>query len=295
MVIKNLNKSVEGGMMRFDLSHARHDTAHCLAPGLFRSLKRGDRKKYKLEVIYEYGEDKSLEFFGFEPLDDLDMRVLQGIIAMAGPRGVILDLKKPKSEAGRQLSLFLEPRWDALEDNALVVKGSFYSLAKEIGYKDPGSGQTLKDIRESIERLWKVSIIARDGGKKRGFRMLSDYSSDEEEKRLFVALNPLIADAVLGERQYTKISLSEVRALKTSPARLMHQRLCGFINHGKTHLTPVNINTLCDYIWFSEGSKSAIAQRRTRVRKAINELISVGWIFNEVTKDQYKITRPFIE
>jgi hypothetical protein len=285
----------EGAAMTFNLTHARHDTAHCLAPGLFRSLKRGDRKKYKLEVIYEFGENKSLRFYGFEPLDDLDMRVLQGIVAMAGPQGVILDLNNPKSEAGKQLSLFLEPKWDALENNTLVVKGSFYSLAKEIGYKDPGSGQTLKDIRESIERLWKVSIIARDGSRKRGFRMLSDYSSDEEEKRLFVALNPLISEAVLGDRQYTKISLAEVRGLKTSPARLMHQRLCGFINHGKTHLTPIDINTLCGYVWYSVGSKSAIAQRRTRIRKAINELIDVGWAFNEETKNKYKITRPFVE
>ncbi|MET3109463.1 hypothetical protein AAKU58_004320 [Oxalobacteraceae bacterium GrIS 1.18] len=41
--------------MAFDLTHARHDPAHCLAPGLFRSLKRGDRKKLKLDVTYPYG------------------------------------------------------------------------------------------------------------------------------------------------------------------------------------------------------------------------------------------------
>lgn len=29
---------------KHSLSHVRHDPAHCLAPGLFRALKRGERK-----------------------------------------------------------------------------------------------------------------------------------------------------------------------------------------------------------------------------------------------------------
>jgi hypothetical protein len=34
-------KKVVGGVMKFDLTYAKHDPAHCLAPGLFRSLRRG--------------------------------------------------------------------------------------------------------------------------------------------------------------------------------------------------------------------------------------------------------------
>ncbi|PYA99033.1 replication protein C, IncQ-type, partial [Serratia marcescens] len=30
---------------KHSLSHVRHDPAHCLAPGLFRALKRGERKR----------------------------------------------------------------------------------------------------------------------------------------------------------------------------------------------------------------------------------------------------------
>ena len=32
---------------KHSLSHVRHDPAHCLAPGLFRALKRGERKRGK--------------------------------------------------------------------------------------------------------------------------------------------------------------------------------------------------------------------------------------------------------
>jgi hypothetical protein len=77
--------------------HARHDRAHCLAPGIFRSLKRGQRKKQKLDTTYVYGE-VSLRFVGFEPLGADDMRFLQGIIALAGPHGLILDPSRPQRQ-----------------------------------------------------------------------------------------------------------------------------------------------------------------------------------------------------
>ena len=41
---------------KHSLSHVRHDPAHCLAPGLFRALKRGERKRSKLDVTYDYGD-----------------------------------------------------------------------------------------------------------------------------------------------------------------------------------------------------------------------------------------------
>lgn len=101
---------------KHDLTHVRHDPAHCLAPGLFRSLKRGDRKRCKLDVTYTFGEDESMRFVGFEPLGADDMRLLQGIVALGGPNGILLT-PEPTSETGRQLRLFLEPRFEAIEQD----------------------------------------------------------------------------------------------------------------------------------------------------------------------------------
>ena len=70
---------------KHSLSHVRHDPAHCLAPGLFRALKRGERKRSKLDVTYDYGDGKRIEFSGPEPLGADDLRILQGLVAMAGP------------------------------------------------------------------------------------------------------------------------------------------------------------------------------------------------------------------
>ena len=81
---------VGGEAMAFDLTHARHDPMHCLVPGLFRSLKRGERKRLKLDVTYHYAENEQARFVGFEPLGADDMRLLQGLVALGGPKGIIL-------------------------------------------------------------------------------------------------------------------------------------------------------------------------------------------------------------
>jgi hypothetical protein len=277
---------------KFDLTHARHDPAHCLAPGLFRSLKRGERKRSKLDVTYTYGKD-SIRFWGPEPLGADDLRVLQGLVAMAATsgkdgRGIILS-QEPKTDEGRQLRLWLELKWDALEKDALVAKGSFGQLARELGYADEGGSQ-FKTIRESIERLWAVSVIVERDGRRQGFRILSDYASDEQECKLFVALNPRLAEAVMGERPHTRIDMAEVRALQTDPARLMHQRLCGWIDPGKSGR--VEIDTLCSYIWPDQASTEAMKKRRQTARKALAELAALGWKVGEYAAGKWEIGRP---
>ena len=93
---------------------------HCLCPGLFRSLKRGDRKRFKLDVSYRY-QDKHFRFVGFEPLGAEDMRIWQGIVAMAGPEGVILS-SKPTVVIAKQLRLALASKLEAENQNAIVVR-----------------------------------------------------------------------------------------------------------------------------------------------------------------------------
>ena len=278
--------------MSYDLTHARHDPAHCLTPGLFRSLKRGERKRLKLDVTYSYGED-SIRFWGPEPLGGDDLRVLQGLVAMAaisgeGGRGIVLS-QEPKTEEGQQLRLWLDLKWDAIEKDAMVAKGSFRQLARELGYADDGGSQ-FKTIRECIERLWAVSVIVDRAGKRQGFRILSEYASDEQEGKLFVALNPRLAEAVMGERPHSRINMVEVRALQTDPARLMHQRLCGWIDPSKSGR--VEIDTLCSYIWPDQASTEAMKKRRQTARKALAELAALGWKVSEYAAGKWEIGRP---
>ncbi len=274
-------------MVTYDLTHVRHDPAHCLAPGLFRSLKRGERKKLKLDVTYNFGEDETVRFVGFEPLGADDMRLLQGIVAIGGPNGVLLT-PTPESGVGRQLRLFLDPKFEAIEQDALVVRESLYKLLSEIGMTD--GGPNVKTLKASLLRMSNVTVLATKGKREASFHLLS-FALDESDGRIWIALNPRIAGAVLGSRAFTFIEMNEVRALQTDPARLIHQRLCGWISPGKSR--NVQIDTLCGYVWPDEVTNvNAIKKRRQTTRKALAELVAVGWTVTEYAKGKWDIKRP---
>lgn len=273
-------------MAKFELTHARHDPAHCLAPGLFRSLKRGERKKQKLDITYSYGEGEQARFVGFEPLGVDDMRILQGLVALAGPDGLILT-PEPKTDMAKQLRLFLETKFDAEGKDGLVVRERMTRLLAEIGLGD--SGENIKTLKASLLRMSNVTVLVTKKTRQASFHMLS-YAFDEADGRLFAALNPRIAEAVLGRRSHSRIDLAEVRQLETDPARLMHQRLCGWIDPGKSG--KVELDTLCGYVWPDDASPEAMKKRRQAIRKALAELVAIGWSVDEYVKAKFDIRRP---
>mgnify|MGYP001951187981 CR=1 FL=1 len=282
------------GVAVFDLTHARHDPGHVLAPGLFRSLGAGDRKKLKLDVTYIHGKER-LEFTGFEPLGVDDMRVLQGLVAMAGPEGLMLRDGEGETEGGKQLALDLfTPPHEILaagkKPDSLVVRDSLRRLAREVGMDE--GGKTIKQIRKSVERLFGVTIFVQSGKTRFATRLLSSYASDEGTGDLFVAVNPRVAEAILGDRQHVRIDLDEVRSLKTDPARLIHQRLCGWIDCGKSG--KASLDTLSEYVWPDSPTATDAARRkhRMKVRAAMKELQALGWSVAEDRKGICTITRP---
>lgn len=271
--------------MSFDLTHAKHDPAHCLAPNLFRSLKRGERKSLKLDTTFDYGSQK-IRFWGPEPLDAKDMRLLQGLVALSGPEGIILT-PQPVTDTGVQLRLLLDTKLDATRTNALVVKSTLRHLMKEIGYSTEGE-QTRKDLKDSLRRMAALTVFVSEGRREASFHLLS-YAFDEGDGSLFVALNPRITESVIGKRGYTHIELSEVRALQSDPARLIHQRLCAWIAPGKSGR--VELDTICGYAWPDAASQEAMKKRRQTARKALGELVSLTWLVNEYASDKFEIRR----
>lgn len=273
------------------LSHARHDPAHCLAPGLFRALKRGERSKCKLDITYTFGEGDSVNFKCCEPLGADDLRILQGIVAMAGVNGYFLSTES-ETESAQYHRLMLNTGWDIHIDEALVVKGSYRTLAREIGYVGEG-GSVFASIRKCIERLWNVSLIVTKDGRRYGFRLLSGYCSNDDIGQLHVALSPIIAHAIMGGGKYIRIDMEEVRKLKGDAARLIHQRLCGWIDPCKTRI--VGIEKLSGYVWPEKTNKvDAIKKRHATVRRALREISSLNWVISEYKKGIFRITRPAI-
>lgn len=278
-----------------NLSHARIDRAHALAPGLFRSLGPGDRKRLKLDITYDYGEGERLEFRGFEPLGVLDMRVFQGLVAIAGPDGKLLQNSATASDEGKRLlALLYEPADDeikkaVIKPTSLVINGSLRRLAREIGVDEGGGGIRL--IRKCIERLFSVTIFVQSGKQRIGSRLLSIYASDEDTGGLRVALNPRLAAAIIGS-PHARIDLIEARALETDPARLIHQRLSAFIDPGKSR--EVSAERLSGYVWPDAVDTPRTARSRlTKVRKAVDEIrLSAGWNITETGPNKWRFIRP---
>ena len=87
--------------------------------------------------------------------------MLQGLVALSGPRSLVLRTAVTH-QAGEQLWLALDPKWDAAKADALVVKSSMRKLASAVGFKD--GGRVYRIIRDSIRRLFCVTVFAqRDG------------------------------------------------------------------------------------------------------------------------------------
>lgn len=272
---------------KHDLTHARHDPSHCLAPGLFRSLKKGERKTGKLDVTYEYGEDECMRFVGFEPLGADDLRMLQVIVALAGPDSLVLS-PEPQTATGRQLRVSLEPKFDALKQDALVVRESLTKLLWEAGMTD--SGDNILSLKASLLRMSNVTVLAKKGQRQASYHLMS-HALDEESGKIWIALNPRLAESILGKRQFARIDMNEVRALQSGPSRLMHQRLCGWINPGK--FGRVGLDTLCEYVWPDQTSNTnTLKTRRQTARKALAELAAVGWTMSEYAKGKWEIKRP---
>jgi hypothetical protein len=271
------------------ITHVRHDTAHCLAPGLFRSLKKGERKKNKLDVTYEYGNNTCIRFIGFEPLGVDDMRLLQAIIGMSGLSKYAIEHDKPVEGTSNQLRELLNANMNHHEWKSKVLITSMYSIMKVIGYKDHGKKR--QQILESLRRLSNVNIIYRKNLKEFSTKMLS-YVVDEKDGSLYIANNPKITDAILGNSSFTYISMNEARSLKTDIARILHQRLSAVIDLGKTK--KINIDTLVDYVWISTKDKisSAIRMRKKRIKESLKEIEQTkGWKIYSVSSICFEIKR----
>jgi hypothetical protein len=127
-------------MSQYQLMSLKHAPSHCLAPGLFRSLGPGERKKSRLDLQYDTRRGEKMQMSGPEPLGADDMRVLQGLLAMARVQGKSISKEENTPEAGF-LRSGIELKWDAIHDDLIVVRSRFSAIAREIGYKSPRTKQ----------------------------------------------------------------------------------------------------------------------------------------------------------
>ena len=264
---------------------ARHDPAICLAPGIFRSLPRGiAHRNQRAEVIYER-EGFTLRFVLPFLLGADDLRLLQVLVSMAGHGRTTLP-RDPETDTGQALKQGLAAQRD---DDALVVRTRLARVLRALDREDCRDARAA--VRRSLIRLASAVIFVTHGPRDASAHLLS-HVVDAQTGELVVALDPRVTAAALGERQYAYINLDEVRALKGDLAVILHQRLCAWIDPGRTRR--VRQETVIGYA-FPEPARTASAQakRARRVREAMTGLADVGWMVDE-RRGMYTVCRPLI-
>ena len=276
------------------LTHAKMAQPFVHAP-LFRSFERGQQKKLKLDITYTVNSKDTgtttFRFWGPEPLGATDLRVLQGLVAVA-TRQLLADGDAPGllSDGLSQRSN-LKIEGDALEHQVIAARFKLTTFARMLGYKQPGQA-TLTQLRNSIERLAAVTVIVEKPRFHASYHILSGFERDTVNDEVVVGLNPALTAAVLGQNEFLRVDFEEVRKLKSDAARLIHSRL-HWINQGDSR--PVAMETLCGYV-YSDATKATVAsvrQRHRTVRTALKELSALGWsVEQQPALGSLRIRRP---
>jgi hypothetical protein len=254
------------------------------APGLFESRPKGHSPEFRT-LTYNVGE----RFFRFvgPRLGAAELRVLQGLVGLAGPQnqrqmtrtddGLICQAHSP---LGRRVT----------------ISTSYNELARAIGYP-ANSGSANAAIRKALENLFMLAVFTglADAPRSKDYaagHLFTQLGSKEDGGRLEVELCPLLAAAVLGgPGEYLRVSLNDVRKLASDVARLLHHRL-HWVNPGQKR--EVKFTTMLDYVWSDFNvSASTLRTRRQVLRRALEELVSIGWTV-ENKGELHLIGRPAI-
>lgn len=267
-----------------------------MTPGVFSVLNRNRRKHQKLDVTGKLPQGGTVRFWGPEALTGIDLAVLQGLVAMAGKYGIDANLRHPNAgldTARKQLVSSLESVANMVEHaQKFYVQASYARLASEIGLSPLENHQYARIIRQSLERLYAVTITFDSGSMRVSTRMISTLVLSGQRASMVAILNGFISQAIVGEANgFAAIPMGEVRRLRADAARIIHQHLCAVVFPGREP-RKFALDTLVGYVFVTSGAvpERTVRKRRALVREALAEITALGW--NITLHDGvYKISR----
>ncbi len=254
-----------------------YEMRSALSDGLFRPLKRGDRKKLKLDLVRNFGP-LSFHFTCYEPLSIDDENVLLAILALSKPNGIRLTTG-PESDHGKKIRELLNPKAYAENWDAGYVKTSVYEICKLAGYPAEGSGY--KTVKASLKRLSSVVLWIKNEETERegSMSLIGSYFNGNED--LYIGIHHQLANAVFGDQQYAIISLKDRLLLKGDVARMIHRWLSAWMPAKSKR--SIGIEKLCCHVW-PDYLKSQDGTKRwcwNKVKLAIKEINNLAsWKIN---------------
>jgi len=277
---------------------ARFDRATVLAAGLFVSLDKRKRPTpseeigasvSRLQVAFQYQQLKrTVNYEGPEQLGVSDLRVLQGVMAMATMAGV-----------GRQ---------DESITAVTVLEGGWQALVRACGVRsktgatvDPRttSGRRSEQLQKSLRRLSSVRVTASDRSGESESLISMDPGYDTKRGFRVGFCTELLGALGAGRngKQYLKVDLVEARSLRADVARLLHFRLSN-VNEGTSR--EFSQPELEKMIWGDdEAATEAIRKHRKRLFIQAKDAVGAldGWSVISVQRARgdwaWKVSRPW--
>lgn len=272
---------------------ARHDPILCSMPGLFRVVpeKVRDQVRVSLQLKAMHG-NLTVELHNSSLLNGLDLAVLQALVALAAV-GDSID-----SSGGDGLSIdehslvsgLVAPAEEGYPQQPIAgdiqhLDFSNTALLDLIGWPVCGENRAL--VQACLQRLATCVLLVYPTASPKSWQRfhllssISTHTASDKWSRTHVALNPRLSQIVLGtQARHTRIALEETRKLgKDQAARILHQRLCSWINEGAVQ--PVTFKTLVGYL-YPDDTESATLHAR---------LVALNPKLEKQSKEKTKILR----
>jgi hypothetical protein len=252
--------------------------------GLFRSVGKG-RHRQTVELIIEHG-DITLKYVSPYVLDHVDWRIFLAAAALCGIDGQMYNgntKTEPYPELWKKHLPTDEASHTVTNKNAIAVRTSRYELLKEAGLiSNDDGGFYGRLLDERIERMSHVTVsISRGKEKIFGHSCMIKGWIDTETGEMIVSLNPIMAMPFLGE-QHVRVSLDDMRQLKTPAAILLHGYLSARIRPTKitddwTKAQRFKLDHLVAMVYGPPSTETNVmAHRRREVMSGINEIATLS-------------------
>lgn len=265
---------------------------------------RFDREVRFPNTILKFDE-LEYEFRIFEELGEDDLKVFLRLVQVAGVGKVVLDpwmeeCRGVNGEIVKQLNLFSDCRSRTENSRTLPIVRSEEPISYNafLGPILKGKvGKTnLRHLQNSLRRLASTTVFvtAKRGGRKvreMGSNLVS-FLIDHQTGRFLVAVNPFVANAILGNPLggYTPYIDGRVFELKGTSAVLLSW-LSAWLGPGASGRISLDVLEEKIYGNRAEDKKSRYWRRR-QLRRALEEIGALeGWNIREIHRGTFEIKR----
>ncbi len=203
-------------------------------------------------------------------MDATDWKHFLAVAALAGMDGDRINRESEEPPLPTLWDRFLSEGVAARKDG-LRLRTTAYALLREAGLTDTGPNR--KRLSESLMRLSMVRQFMRKGTRVMSGANLLSFAHDEDSGELSIGLSPQMARTILGEsKQFVRISLEDVRALKDSAAVILHAVLSARLRPGDRRPAVYHLDTLGVAAYGPTDNASTRRNRRPKVREALAAL-----------------------